>query len=88
MGDYMSYFSTRVELAIRALTQVFSNPPWVDKTLNRVRETAIIESGTVTTVSTVTTVTGMTNIDSQQGRLAVYGASNAAWALCVRSRIS
>ena len=49
-------------VALRQMTSAAVNPPWIDKSLNRVRETAVIESGTVTTVTTVTTVAGLTNI--------------------------
>lgn len=75
---------------IREYLKALVDPPHLDKTLNRVRNTTIIESGTVTTVGTVTTATvsELTNINSQQGRLLILGADLSAWAACCRSRIS
>ena len=94
----MSYFPETtikdIVVALRGVFTAISNPAWVDKTLNRVRETAIIESGTVTTVSTVTTVTtvstvtGLTNVDGYQGRLLVINQTLGAWASTCRARIS
>lgn len=80
-----------VIISIGEYLRALVNPPYRDKSLNRLRQTAIIESGTVTTVSTVTTVTtvtGLTNIDSYQGRIVVLGQNLSAWAVCCRNRIS
>lgn len=74
--------------ALRQLAIAMANPPWGDKSSNRLRETAIIESGTVTTVTTCTTVTGLTNIDGYQGKTVPINLSNSAWAQVVRSVIS
>lgn len=65
--------------------QALLKPAWFDATLQRLRETAIIESGTVTTVATVA---GLTNIDSYQGKLLVINQNIAAWALVCRTRIT
>jgi ABC-type Fe2+-enterobactin transport system substrate-binding protein len=76
---------------VYSLLQALAYPPWFDRTLNRLRGTVTIESGTVTTVSTVTTVTtvtGVTNIDSIQGRLLPLASQISAWTDCVRSRIT
>ena len=59
-----------------------------DKSINRERQTAIIESGTVTTVSTVTTVANQTLMDTYQGKIGLLGQNLAAWQSCCRSRIS
>lgn len=81
-------------VVVKALQQGTVNPPHIDKSLNRVRETAIIESGTITTVSTVTavttltTLTGLTNIDSYQGKLLMVGQNISAWASVVRRNIT
>lgn len=72
-------------VVIKALLQNTTNPPHIDKSLNRVRETAIIESGTITTV---TTLTGLTNIDSYQGKLLMVGQNISAWAGVVRRNIT
>lgn len=81
-------------VVIKALLQSTTNPPHIDKSLNRVRETAIVESGTITTVGTVsavtaiTTLTGLTNIDSYQGKLLMVGQNISAWASVVRRNIT
>jgi len=75
-------------VVIKALLQSTTNPPHIDKSLNRVRETAIVESGTITTVSAITTLTGLTNIDSYQGKLLMVGQNISAWASVVRRNIT
>jgi hypothetical protein len=74
-------------LLLRILT-VLMSPIGFDKTLNRFRNTAIIESGTVTTVSTVSTVSNISTIDGFQGRILMNGQNLSAWAQCNRSRIT
>ena len=76
------------------------SPLGYDKSLGRFRQTAVIESGTVTTVSTVTTVTtvtscttvgtvtGLTNIDGRNGAMLINANSRAAWALSHRAKIT
>jgi hypothetical protein len=76
------------------------SPMGYDTALKRFRQTAIIESGTVTTVSTVTTVTtvttcttvgtvtGLTNIDGRNGSMLINANSRAAWAMSHRSCIT
>lgn len=75
-------------VVVKALQQGMVNPPHMDKSLNRVRETAIIESGTITAVTTLTTLTGLTNIDSYQGKLLMIGQNISAWASVVRRNIT
>jgi hypothetical protein len=73
------------------ILQILLAPLGYDKSLQRYRQTAVIESGTVTTVTTVTTcstVTNLSTIDTLQGRILVYGANMSAWSDCVRSRIT
>jgi len=65
--------------------QMLMAPLGYDKSLQRHRQTAVIESGTVTTVATVT---NLSTIDTLQGRIMVYGANMSAWSDCVRSRIT
>lgn len=69
-------------ISIRDSLKYICSPAWVDKSLNRVRVTEIIESGTVTTVTTVS------NLDGYQAKLPAINANMAAWQLAVRSRIS
>jgi hypothetical protein len=64
------------------LKQMFRSmvhPAWVDRGSNRVRETAIIESGTVTTVTTVTTCGTLTNIDGYQGKQLIIDSNRNSW---------
>lgn len=79
------------------LWNLLSCPPGFDLTQNRGRVTAAVESGTITTVTTVTTVTtcamvstvsSLAAIDGFQGRLLAWGQDQAAWAECVRARIT
>lgn len=77
-------------LLIRLLNAT-NSPRGYDVALGRNRVTALIESGTITTVSTVTnvgTVGNQNNIGSQQAQLLVSGQNVSAWAAIVRSRIT
>jgi len=70
------------------ILQVLLSPLGYDKSLQRNRVTAVLESGTVTAVTTVATVTNLSTIDTLQARLLVNGQNVSAWQACVRSRIS
>lgn len=75
----------------RGILQMLMAPLGYDKSLQRYRQTAVVESGTITTVTTVTTcstVTNLSQIDTLQGRIQVYGANYSAWSDCVRARIT
>jgi hypothetical protein len=90
-GNSSAILSVEIDdmfLTLRNLLLEIATPAVVDIALNRMRATTLIESGTVTTVTTVTTVAALTNIDSYQGRLAVLGIDETAWAQLVRARIS
>jgi hypothetical protein len=81
----------QLTVVLKNLIQSIVDPVTLDRSLNRTRQTAIVESGTITTVSTVTgvtTVTGLTNIDSYQGKLLMVGQDMSAWANTVRARIT
>jgi len=73
---------------------ILAAPLGYDKSLQRQRSTAIIESGTVTTVSTVTTVTTLTTlgniaqIGGYTAQMTVLDQNRSAWAQCVRARIT
>lgn len=78
------------------ILQALLSPLGYDKSLGRFRQTAIIESGTVTTVSTVTTVTTCSTVSSLSNVAAIGGYSaqmqvmdtnRMAWAQSVGSRI-
>ena len=85
-----------VNLLVRMLNY-FNAPQGYDKSLQRYRQTAVLESGTVTTVSTVTTVTTVTtvaaltalnNYEYYMARMQVLDTNRTAWAQCVRARIT
>jgi hypothetical protein len=72
-----------------------NSPQGYDKSLQRGRVTAIVESGTVTTVTTVTTCSTVTNLTNITGNIGnyqanqqVWGQNQAAWAALVRARIT
>jgi len=70
---------------------ILAAPLGYDKSLQRQRSTAVIESGTVTTVTTVTTVSSLTNIAGIGGysaQMTVFDQNRSAWAQCVRARIT
>jgi hypothetical protein len=81
------------------LLMLLQSPPGFDSLLRRQRSTAIIESGTITTVSTVSsisagtittvsTVTGLTNIDGRNGSMLINQTNLSAWANVHRARIT
>lgn len=83
---------------LRRMLNVLLAPLGYDKSLQRYRQTAVIESGTVTTVATVTavttvaTLTNMTNLTGNigiyQATQEVYGINLQTWNACVRNRIT
>ena len=74
-------------LLLRIL-QMLMAPLGYDKSLQRYRQTSVIESGTVTTVGTVSALTSLNNIDTYNARMTVLDTNRTAWAQCVRSRIT
>ena len=69
----------------------FNAPQGYDKSLQRYRQTAVVESGTVTTVTTVSTVgavTTLNNYEAYMARMQVLDTNRTAWAQCVRARIT
>jgi len=69
------------------------SPMGYDRSLARSRVTAVVESGTVTTVGTVSTITGgtitnLTNIDGRNGFMLMNSVGLSAWADVHRSRIT
>lgn len=79
---------------LRRILNVLLAPLGYDKSLQRYRQTAVIESGTITTVATVTTVTNanvgfISNFGPlYQAGQEVYNTNLTAWNACVRSRIT
>lgn len=82
---------------LRGILSVLLAPLGYDKSLQRYRQTSVIESGTVTTVTTVSTVTTCTtvssvtniaNIGSYSAQMQILDNNRTSWALCVRARIT
>ena len=68
------------------ILMMLMSPRGYDKTLARYRQTAILESGTVTTVSTVSNIGQIGSRDAAQQFINPVGRTS--WALNHRSRIS
>jgi hypothetical protein len=78
-----------VSQLLRQMLNYFNAPQGYDKSLQRGRVTAVLESGTVTTVATVTNLTNITgNIGNYQANQQVFGQNQASWAALVRARIT
>ena len=74
---------------LRRMLSVLAKPVNYDAALNRERVTAILESGTVTTVTTVTTAGTVTNIGAGRAGIELQdNANRTAWALVHRARIT
>ena len=73
------------------ILQMLLAPLGYDKSLQRYRQTAVVESGTVTTVTTVTTVAAITSlngVDGYNARMQVFDNNRVSWAQSVRARIT
>ena len=77
-------------LLLTRMLNYLNSPVGYDKSLQRQRMTAIIESGTVTvgTISTITTLSNMAAIGGIQAQILPNGANMAAWQAAVRARIT
>lgn len=73
---------------LRGILNMLMSPLGYDGALKRYRQTAIIESGTVTTVTTCASVTNLASIGGDQAQLLTRGANQTAWALNMRARIT
>ena len=73
---------------LRRILQMLMAPLGYDRSLQRNRVTALIESGTVTTVTTVTTVGNLNNIDGYNARMQILDQNRTSWAIIVRARIT
>lgn len=87
--DSTGMSSTDLQLEIlnmlRLIKTTLSRLPFYDPTLNRGRMTAVVESGTVTTVSTVT---NMANVGSYTWNAMVAMQNRSSWANNCGSKIS
>ncbi|MFM8941432.1 MAG: hypothetical protein ACKOEY_15865, partial [Phenylobacterium sp.] len=61
---------------LRAILQVLLSPLGYDKVAGRQKVSAVVESGTVTTVQTVNSVTGVTTVNSVTGVTTVTTVSS------------
>jgi hypothetical protein len=78
-------------LLLTRMLNYLNAPQGYDKSLQRSRQTAIIESGTIGTVTTVGTVSNVANqtlIGGVQAQILVNGGNMAAWQAAVRNRIT
>lgn len=76
---------------LRRVLEALYSPAGHDAALNRLRQTAVIESGTVTTVTTVTTVntvSNLTSIDGRNGAMFVNAMDELAFIAAVRDKLS
>ena len=76
-----------ITLFVRLLNMLGA-PVGYDKSLQRYRQTAIVESGTITVVNSVSSVANQVAIGGVQGQILVNGGNLAAWQASVRARIS
>ena len=70
------------------LLNATNSPRGYDVALGRNRVTALLESGTITTVGTVSNVANQTLMGNQQAQLLTNGQNVSAWAATVRARIT
>ena len=78
-------------LLLTRMLNYLNSPMGYDKSQQRGRVTAIVETGnlgTISTVTTVGTVTNQANIGNIQGQILVNGGNMAAWQAAVRARIT
>ena len=73
------------------IIMALGSPQGYDRSIQRSRVTATLESGTVTTVTTVTTVSTVSNVSAlggDQAQLLTRGSNLSAWRDCVRTLIT
>jgi hypothetical protein len=71
--------------------QILSSPQGYDRSIQRQRVTATLESGTITTVTTViavNTVNTVTALGGDQAQILTRGSNLSAWRDCVRTLIT
>lgn len=73
---------------LNRILSVLASPLGYDKSLQRQRSTAVIESGTVTTVGAINNINNIAAIDGYSARMTVLDQNRSAWAQCVRARIT
>jgi hypothetical protein len=76
---------------LNRIYQMLVSPRGYDRSQQRQRSTAIVESGTITTVTTVTTVTSVSNIaafGNEQPQIMARAMARASWRANVRACIT
>lgn len=85
----LEYLACIAQCMKRLLTNI-SYPAWLDRSLNRIRGTFSLESGTLTTLTTCTTCSTVSNISNIGGYPAQYLMETSlknTWMTGVRSKI-
>ncbi len=75
-------------LLLTRMLNYLNSPQGYDKSLQRYRQTSIIESGTITQVSTVATVSNQVAVGGIQAQILPNGINLSAWQASVRARIT
>lgn len=83
--DGIDITNVQVTDTLRQILFALQNPPYIDKAQNRIRETSVIESGTVTTVGAVN---GFSNFGSQPADVLYRLTSQNTWSNVTRRTIS
>jgi hypothetical protein len=73
---------------LNRIYQMLASPRGYDRSQQRQRSTAIIESGTITTVTTVTSVTNVAGLGNEQPQIMARAMARASWRANVRACIS
>ena len=76
---------------LNRIYQMLASPRGYDRSQQRQRSTAIVESGTITTVTTVSTVTSVSNLaafGNEQPQIMARAMARASWRANVRACIS
>ena len=68
--------------------QLLSSPQGYDRSIQRSRVTATVESGTITVVTTVSNVSSVSAFGTDQAQLLTRGSNLSAWRDCVRALIT
>jgi hypothetical protein len=68
--------------------QILSSPQGYDRSIQRSRVTATVESGTITVVTTVSNVSSVSAFGTDQAQLLTRGSNLSAWRDCVRALIT
>lgn len=77
-----------VQDLLQRLLGISVSPVGYDKSQQRYRQTAVIESGTITAVTAVAALNNLLAIGGYNAQMQVLDQNRAAWAACVRARIT